>query len=209
MAPQLPKEVVAAIELAINTAHSQGKRPDLKAIAAIFNTTYESVRFINCRIRTINTTGTYVKKKPGPKALRGADQEEIERSVREVVASNVEMELKEVVRAVKERTGVELGTTTMSRFIKARGIPFIGGKGGPKGNGGRGRPGSKGRRKPGPEAESVERQQAGTISEGLGAENRTTYSSPYASTLSDQNAVDLLRIYGRPEQDYAAYGAYS
>ncbi|KAH8786563.1 hypothetical protein BGZ57DRAFT_924739 [Hyaloscypha finlandica] len=177
MAPQLPKEVVAAIELAINTAHSQGKRPDLKAIAAIFNTTYESVRFINCRIRTINTTGTYIKKKPGPKALRGADQEEIERSVRDVVASNAEMELKEVVRAVKERTGVELGTTTMSRFIKAR--------------------------------ESVERQQAGTISEGLGAENRTTYSSPYASTLSDQNAVDLLRIYGRPEPDYAAYGAYS
>ena len=70
MAPQIPKEVVVAIELAINIAHSQGKRPDLKAIAAIFNTTYQSVRHIHVHIRTITTTGNYPKKKPGPKVLR-------------------------------------------------------------------------------------------------------------------------------------------
>jgi hypothetical protein len=46
MAPRLPKEVAVAIELAINIAHSKGKRPDLEVIAAIFDTTYKSVRQI-------------------------------------------------------------------------------------------------------------------------------------------------------------------
>ncbi|PMD41527.1 hypothetical protein L207DRAFT_528140 [Hyaloscypha variabilis F] len=211
MAPQLPKEVVSAIEVAINIAYSQNKRPDLKGIAAIFNTSYEAVRYINCRIRTIITTGTYPKKKPGPKLLRGANQEEIEQCVRQIVEQKPEVQLKEIVSVVKERLDVELGTTTMSRFIKAKGIPFIGGQGGPPRNpyskrnikktlamsaaGGSESSGSRG-------AGSVEGEQDENRDE-----NRPMYCSPYAPAISDQNAANLLSIYGRPGQDYVAYGS--
>ena len=207
----LPKEVVAAIELAINIANSQNKHPDLKGIAAIFNASYEGVRYINCRIRTINETGSYPMKKPGPKLLRGANQEEIEQCVREIVERDPETQMKEIVHVLKEKLDVKLSTTTMSRFIKKKGIPLIGARGGPPRN-----PFSKrnikktmariasgkienlGQRGPG----SVDSQQCGN-GEGI----RPMYSSPYAPV--DQNAANLLSIYGRPEQELVAYDPYS
>ena len=97
-----------------------------------------------------------------------------------------------MVRVVKERAGVELGTTTASMFIKAKGIPFIGGKCEPKGNGGRGKAGPRGPRRPREETGGVERKRPGTIHERTGAEDRTMYSSPYAPTMLGETTFEWL-----------------
>jgi transposase len=204
MAPRLPKEVGAAIELAIKIAHSKGKRPDLENIALIFDTTYQSVSQIRRRINTIAITGIDPRKKPGPKALGGADKDEIERCIRQMTESNPEVELKEISKVIQERFGTAVHTTILSRFIKARNIPFIGGKGGLKKQGDRG----SGKNGSGSQPVVVEREHL--ISQGTsGAEDRTIYNSPYAPTMSQQNADNLLSIYGRPGQDHVAYGPYS
>jgi transposase len=206
MGRALPKEVVAAIELAINIAYSQNKRPDLKGIAAIFNASYEAARYINCRIRTINATGSYPKKKPGPKLLHGANQEEIEQCVREIVERDPEVQMKEILRVLKEKLDVELSTTTVSRFIKRKGIPLIG-----AGVGNRNikktmamiaAEESEHLGQPGPGF--VDSEQQRNLDE-----DRPMYNSPYAPTISDQNAANQLSIYGPPGQDLVAYGPYS
>jgi transposase len=208
MSPRLPKEVVAAIELAINIAQARGLRPDLEGIATIFNTTYKSVTLIRRRINTIASTGIDPRKKAGPKPLGGVDQDEIERCIRELTARNEEVDLNGIARVVKERFGIEMGRSTVSRFIKARSIPFIGGKGGPKGNGGTGRG-----RKPGPRRRPqpvlVDQEAAGTLSQLAAAPDSSNYSSPYTESIAAQNAVELPRTYSRPPQNPAVYGPYS
>ncbi len=203
-APRLPKEVGAAIELAIKIAHAKGKRPDLENIAFIFDTTYQSVSQIRRRINTIAITGIDPRKKPGPKALGGADKDEIEWCIRQMTERNPEVELKEISRVIQERFGMAVHTTILSRFIKARNIPFVGGKGGPKKQGGRGSGEN------GSSSQSVVVEREHLISEGpSGAEDSTIYNSPYASTMSQQNADNLVSIYGPPGQDHVAYGPYS
>jgi transposase len=204
MAPRLPKEVGAALELAIKITHSKGKRPDLENIALIFDTTYQSVSQIRRRINTIAVTGIDPRKKPGPKALGGADKDEVERCIRGMTETNPQVELKEISRVIEERFGTAVHYTNLSRFIKARNIPFIGGKGGPKKQVGRGS--SKNGSSSHPRV--AERQHL--ISEGTsGAEDRTIYNSPYAPTMVEQNADNLGSIYGGPGQDHVAYGPYS
>ena len=105
---------------------------------------------------------------------------------------------------IEERFGTAVHYTNLSRFIKARNIPFIGGKGGPKKQVGRGS--SKNGSSSHPRV--AERQHL--ISEGTsGAEDRTIYNSPYAPTMVEQNADNLGSIYGGPGQDHVAYGPYS
>jgi hypothetical protein len=67
------------------------------------------------------------------------DLDVIERCIKEVTEREREVDLNGVSRTVRENLGVEMRRSTVSRFIKVRGIPFLGEKGGPKGNGGTGR----------------------------------------------------------------------
>jgi hypothetical protein len=100
----------------------------------------------------------------------------------------------------KEIVGVEMGSSTVSRFIKKRGIPFIGGKGGPKGNGATGR----GRGRPGRRLKPV------SMKKGVsGIERGTVCSSPYAPLIPDQNTSHLSRTCSQPGQDPTAHGPYS
>jgi hypothetical protein len=205
MSPRLPKEVVAAIELAINIAQSRGVRPDMESIASIFSTTYKSVTLIRKRINTISSTGIDPRKKGGPKPLGGADPDEIERCIREVTAKDEETDLNSIGVVVKERFGVELGRSTVSRFINARNIPFKGGRGGPKGKGGSGRGRAGSRRKPA----SVERQPTGLLPEVTAAEDGTMYTSPYTPSMVAQNDANLASVYGQHAQNGAAHAPYS
>jgi transposase len=120
VAPRLPKEVPAAIELAINVAHSKGKRPNLENITAIFDTTYKSVRHIRRRINITAATGIDPRKKPGPKTFGGTNPDDIEQYIREVLERNAELDQRAISNILKEKFGVDIGRTTISRFIKAR-----------------------------------------------------------------------------------------
>lgn len=210
MSPHLPKEVVAAIELAVNIAHSQNKKADLKSIAAIFNTSYESVRFINKRVKTTLVTGVDPRKRPGPRRWKGANVDEIDQCIREAVGANPEIEQRAIKKLVEEKFGLETNPSSISRFIKAKNIPWIGGQGGPKNHGGRGE-----KKGPPPPTQpvSLEGTAPGTFSESTGAENKTLYSSPYGQQLApppiDETAIDLLRIYGGSGQSHVAFGPYS
>jgi transposase len=123
MAKTLPKPVVAAIELAIHTAHNNGKHPDLEAIAAIFNTTYKSVCCIRKRLVNFARTGIDPRKRPGPKLLKGQNDTQVATFVRNLLEMRPDFDQKKISHACEEEFGVKIGQSTISRLMKRNGIP--------------------------------------------------------------------------------------
>jgi len=101
MASRLLKEVAAAIELAINITQSKGKRPDLENIAAILDTTYQSVHHIRQRINITAATGIDPRKKSGPKIFDGTNLDDIEQCIREILERNAELDQKAISNILK------------------------------------------------------------------------------------------------------------
>jgi transposase len=123
MAKTLPKPVVAAIELAIHTAHNNGKHPDLEAIAAIFNTTYKSVCCIRKRLLNFARTGIDPRKRPGPKPLKGQNDTQVATFIRNLLERRPDFDQKKISQACEEEFGVKIGQSTISRLMKRNGIP--------------------------------------------------------------------------------------
>jgi len=67
MAPTLPKEVVAAIEVALARNREANRHPDMYAVAEVFNCSYQTVRHIKLRVETFLQTGVDDRKKSGRK----------------------------------------------------------------------------------------------------------------------------------------------
>lgn len=123
MAKTLPKEVVTAIELAIQIAHAKGKIPDLVAIAAIYDTTYESCSRIRRRLVKFERTGIDDRKKAGPKPLKGMDGAQVASFIRKLLDSRPDLDQKGISACLLQEFGVVLGQSTVSRLMKANGIP--------------------------------------------------------------------------------------
>jgi transposase len=121
MAKTLEKEVVAAIELAIIAAQSAGRHPDLHAIAAIFNCTYQTVCYIRRRIEKHQRTGVDDRKKAGRKPL--ANQDKIAESIRGLLARRPELDQSAICDYIFDEFGVRLGQATVSRILKKNAIP--------------------------------------------------------------------------------------
>jgi len=123
MAPRLPQHVVDAIEVAINIAHTAGKRPDMENIALIFNTTYESITRIRRRLRDFERTGVDNRKKSGRKRLQGLGEDEIAQFVGELIQTRPDLDQKGISEVLMERFQLKIGQSTISRLMKDKGIP--------------------------------------------------------------------------------------
>jgi len=123
MARTLPKPTVAAIETAIQIAHERGKPPDMVAIAAIFDTTYESVSRIRRRMIRFERTGVDDRKKPGPRPLKNQDESQVADAIRVLLDQRPELDQKGVCEVLLEQFGVQFGQSTISRLMKNKGIP--------------------------------------------------------------------------------------
>ena len=121
MAKTLEKEVVAAIEMAIITAQKAGRHPDLHAIAAIFNCTYQSVCYIRRRIEKHQRTGLDERKKAGRKPV--GDQAKMAESIKALLARRPELDQSAICDYLFDEHGVRICQATVSRLLKRNGIP--------------------------------------------------------------------------------------
>jgi transposase len=121
MAKTLEKEVVAAIELAITNAQKSGQPPDLHAIAARFNCTYQSVCYIRRRIEKHQRTGVDDRKKPGRKPL--ADRDKMAESIKGLLARRPGLDQSAIRDCLFDEYGVRLCQATISRMLRRNAIP--------------------------------------------------------------------------------------
>ena len=123
MARTLPKPTVAAIETAIQIAHDRDKPADMVAIAAIFDTTYETVSRIRRRMIRFERTGVDDRKKPGPPPLKNQNEAQVADAIRVLLDQRPELDQKGVCEVLLEQFGVQFGQSTISRLMKNKGIP--------------------------------------------------------------------------------------
>ncbi|KAH9210998.1 hypothetical protein DL95DRAFT_194524 [Leptodontidium sp. 2 PMI_412] len=123
MAKTLPKPTVAAIETAIQIAHDQNKTPDMAAIAIIFSTSYVTICRIRRRLLRFQRTSIDERKRSGPKYLKNQDEEAITNTIRTFVEANPGVNQKAVADKLLEEFGVSYSLSTISRVMKAKGIP--------------------------------------------------------------------------------------
>ena len=121
MAKTLEKETVAAIEQAILTAQKANRHPDLHGIAAIFNTTYQSVCYIRRRIEKLQRTGVDDRKKSGRKPM--PEEGAMIEAVRALLLRRPELDQSAVSDYLFDEFGVRLCQATVSRIYKKNGIP--------------------------------------------------------------------------------------
>jgi transposase len=121
MAKTLDKEIVAAIEHAILTAQRTGRHPDLHAIAAIFNCTYQSVCYIRRRIEKHQRTGIDDRKKSGRKPI--PEQDRMAASLRELLQKRPELDQSTLSNYLFDEFGKRVCQATISRMLKKNKIP--------------------------------------------------------------------------------------
>lgn len=121
MAKTLQKETVVAIEQAILAAQQAGRHPDLHAIAAIFNCTYQSVCYIRRRIDKHQKTGVDDRKKPGRKPI--PEQDRMASSLRELLQNRPELDQSALSDYLFDEFGKRVCQATISRILKRNGIP--------------------------------------------------------------------------------------
>ncbi len=123
MARTLPKATGAAIETALQIAHNRGKPADMVTIAAIFDTTYESVSRIRRRMVRFQQTGIDDRKKPGPRPLKDQDESQVADAIRVLLNERPELDQKGISEVLFGQFGVHFGQSTISRLMKNKGIP--------------------------------------------------------------------------------------
>ncbi|ESZ89871.1 hypothetical protein SBOR_9740 [Sclerotinia borealis F-4128] len=124
MAPPLPKDVVRAIEVAIECAWEASKTIDLKSIAHIFNTTPTTVIRIRKRLEKIRDTGVDERgKKQGPKFRYGEKEDEIKEWLTKLCEDHPEMKQAGITRLMEEKWGIKYGQSTVCRLIRIWKIP--------------------------------------------------------------------------------------
>lgn len=121
MAKTLDKDTVAAIEHAIVTAQNAGRHPDLHAIAAIFNCTYQSVCYIRRRIEKHRRTGVDDRKKAGRKPI--PEQDRMAASLRELLQKRPELDQSALSDYLFDEFGKRVCQATISRILKKNRIP--------------------------------------------------------------------------------------
>lgn len=93
------------------------------AIAAIFDTTYESVTRIRRRMVKIERTGIDDRKKPGRRPLQDQSEADIAQFIRETLAIYPEYNQKTIGTCILEHFGVQFHQSTISRLMKTNAIP--------------------------------------------------------------------------------------
>jgi len=120
MAPTLPKEVVSSIECAIECAFKADRHPDRQSIAAIFNTSYVSVRNIEKRVIERITTGVNPQKPKGRPTVATPD---IVQAVKDLLERRPGLDQYAISDYLREEFGVMLKQCTISRMLKMHNIP--------------------------------------------------------------------------------------
>ena len=120
MAPTLPKEVVSSIECAIECALKANRHPDRQSIAAIFNTSYVSVRNIEKRVIERITTGA---NPPKPKGRPTVATPDIVDAVKQLLERRPGLDQYAISDYLNEEFGVRLKQCTISRMLKTHNIP--------------------------------------------------------------------------------------
>ena len=120
MAPTLPKEVVSSIETAIECAFKANRHPDRQSIAAIFNTSYVSVRNIEKRVEQRLTTGMNPQKAKGRPTVATPD---IVQAVKELLERRPGLNQDAISDYLREKYEVTVKQCTISRILKVHNIP--------------------------------------------------------------------------------------
>lgn len=120
MAPILPKEVVSSIETAIECAFKTNRHPDRQSIAAIFNTSYVSVRNIEKRVEQRLTTGTNPQK---AKSRPTVATPEIVQAVKELLERRPGLDQDAITDYLREKYKITIKQCTISRMLKVHNIP--------------------------------------------------------------------------------------
>lgn len=116
MAKTLEKQTVAAIEQALLTARRASRVPDLKAIAAIFACSYQSVCYIRRRLERHAATGIDDRK---PSGRKPHDREkDMAEAIRELLERRPELDQAAVADWLYDEFGVRLCQASVSRIYK-------------------------------------------------------------------------------------------
>jgi len=115
MSPKLSTIAVEGIELAL----SQPVKLDLYEIAAVFNTTYESVRYRRYQMRVREALGWDPRQKPGPQSLITPDMEE---ALLEHISIYNDLYQEEMADFLYDQYGIKPSVPVISKLLKRRGI---------------------------------------------------------------------------------------